>query len=100
LGIFPTNRWPAVDSNHETHVRRALHDVLVTGRTATATEAALVALLLAVDKLHVVLPSTGLSRRDLKARAKAVADGGFAGEAVRKAIEAINAATMAAITTA
>ena len=95
LGIFPVDRWPAADSSHENLVRRALHDVLVTGRTATPTEAGLVAIMLAVDKIHVVLPSTGLSRRDLKARAKVVADGAFAGEAVRKAIEAINAAIMA-----
>ena len=97
LGIFPVDRWPAADSSHENLVRRALHDVLVTGRTATPTEAGLVAILLAVDKLHVVLPSTGLSRRDLKARAKIVAEGNFAGEAVRKAIEAINAAIMSTV---
>lgn len=97
LGIFPVDRWPAADSSHETAVRRALHDVLVTGRTATPTEAGLVAILLAVDKVHVVLPSTGLSSRDLKARAKVVAEGSFAGEAVRKAIEAINVAIMTAV---
>ncbi len=97
LGIFPTNRWPAADSSHENLVRRALHDVLVTGRTATGTEAGLVAILLAVDKVHVVVGETGLTRRDLKARAKAVAAGGFASEAVRKAIEAVNAAVTASI---
>ncbi|NLF03893.1 MAG: GPP34 family phosphoprotein [Actinomycetales bacterium] len=97
LGIFPTNRWPAEDSNHEDMVRRALHDVLVTGRTATPTEAGIVAILLAVDKVHAVVVDTALSRRDLKARAKAIAEGGFASEAVRKAIEAINAAVMTSI---
>lgn len=96
LGIFPVDRWPAADSAHEEIVRRALHDVLVTGRLATPTEAGLVTILLAVDRLHRVVPSTGLSRRDLRSRAKVVADGHFAGEAVRKAIEAINAAIVSA----
>jgi len=97
LGIFPTNRWPANDSSHENMVRRALYDVLVTGRTATPTEAGIVALLHAVDKVAAVVGETGVPRRELRARAKAVAEGGFAGEAVRKAIEAVNAAVMASI---
>jgi len=100
LGIFPTSRWPAADSSHEDQVRRALFDVLVTGRSATPTEAGLVALLQAVDKVPTVFPHTGLAKRELRARAKAVAEGGFAGEAVRKAIEAINAGVMAAVTMA
>jgi|SRR5690554_1242552 len=100
LGIFPTSRWPAADSSHEDQVRRALFDVLVTGRSATPTEAGLVALLQAVDKVPTVFPHTGLAKRELRDRAKAVAEGGFAGEAVRKAIEAINASVMAAITAA
>lgn len=97
LGVFPTRRWPAADSSHEDQVRRALHDVLVTGRTATPTEAGLLAILLAVDKVHAVFPATGLSRRDLKARAKVVADTSFASEAVRKAIEAVTMGVMAAV---
>lgn len=100
LGIFPTNRWPAEDSRHEDTVRRALFDVLVTGRTPTAVEAGIVSILLAVDKVHVVFPGTGLARRELKARAKAISQGSFASEAVRKAIEAINAAVMATIVAA
>lgn len=100
LGIFPVSRWPAADSSHEEHVRRALHDVLVTGRSATGEEAAIISVLLAVDKLHLVLPDTGLPRSELKHRAKVVADSGFASEAVRKAMEAMNAAVMAAIITA
>jgi len=97
LGIFPTNRWPAADSQHEDAVRLALHDVLVTGRSATPTEAGIVAILLAVDKVHVAVEGAGVPRRELKARAKAVAEGGFASEAVRKAIEAVQAAVVASL---
>lgn len=100
LGIFPVSRWPAADSRHEGHMRRALHEVLVTGRSASSEEAAVISVLLAVDKLPLVLPDTGLSRRDLKARAKVVSETGFASEAVRQAMEAMNAAVMAAIISA
>ncbi|WP_043599479.1 GOLPH3/VPS74 family protein [Cellulomonas flavigena] len=100
LGIFPTSAWPAVDSAHEAETRRGLHDVLVVGRTATPREAALVALLVGVDGLAKVLPGTGLSKRELNARAKRVAAQDVGGEAVRKAVEAMQAAVIAASTAA
>jgi len=42
----------------------------------------------------------GLSRRELRARAAAIAEGNWASEAVRKAIEEMMAAVIAAITAA
>lgn len=98
LGIFPADRWPTVDGRREADVRRGLGDVLVRGRTPTEREVALVSLLLAVDKVHLV--SESMPRREAKARAKQVADGEPAGAAVKKAIEAVQAATIAAITAA
>lgn len=96
LGVFPVHRWPAVDSAHEDATRRGLHDVM-TGRAPTQREAALVSLLHALDQVPKVLAQEGVDKRRLKARAKEVADAGFAGEAVRQAIEAIDAAMVAVI---
>lgn len=100
LGIFPTSAWPAVDSAHEAEMRGGLHDVLVVGRTPSPREASLVALLVGVDGLAKVLPGTGLSKRELNARAKRVAAQDVGGEAVRKAVEAMQAAVVAATTAA
>ena len=98
LGIFPTTAWPASDSAHEAEMRRGLHDVLVVGRPPTAREAALVALLAGVDGLAKVMADTGLPKRELNARAKRAAPDDIGGEAVRKALEAIQSAVAAAAT--
>lgn len=97
LGLITTHAWPAADLVHERRVRDALHDVLVVGRTPTSTEAALIAVLHAVDQVLKVLGDVGVPKRELRKRAEAVAAGGFASEAVRKAVEAVTAATVATI---
>lgn len=100
LGIFPTKQWPASDSAHEDEARRGLYDVLVVGRTPQQREALLVSLLHAVDGVPKVVADGGLGKRELKTRAKAIAEGEFAGAAVRKAIEAVNTAVIASVTAA
>jgi hypothetical protein len=100
LGIFPTTRWPAVDGVHESEIRAGLRDVLVVGRTPTDHEAALVSLLQSVDKVAAVVGPVELPRGELKRRAKAIAQGEFAGEAVRRAIADMNAAVAGAVTAA
>lgn len=94
LGLFPRRAWPAVDSAHEEGVRRGLSDVLVVGRAPTPRELTLIALLDAVGQVPTVLPGSDVSRRELRRRARAVAeDGGFAATAVRKALDDAIAAT-------
>jgi len=97
LGLFPTSAWPAVDPAYEDTLRRALHDVLVVGRTPTPREAALISMLQAVDQVPRVLGEVGVPKRELRSRAKAVAQGGFADAAVRGAVEAVDAAVMAGV---
>jgi hypothetical protein len=97
LGIFPTTVWPAVDSAYEVEVRRALVEVLVTGRPPTPREASLVALLAAVDAVPKVLVGTGMPNRALKVRAKQVAADDIGGEAARRAIEAVHASMIGAV---
>ncbi len=97
LGIFPTTRWPAVDSAHEARVRAALLDVLVGGRTPTSLEATLIALLHSIGQVPKVVPTDAMSKRDLSRRAKAVAEGNVAGDAVMQAVSAVQAGITAAL---
>jgi AcrR family transcriptional regulator len=77
LGIFPTRRWPAVDTTSQDAVRRRLHEVLVQGLTPDPRTAALVSL--------------------VAQRAAAIGQGEWASAAVRSAVQAAQAATTAGI---
>jgi hypothetical protein len=102
LGVFPAQRWPAQDASHETEVRRLMTQALVQQEAPDTRTAALIALVHAVgceDKI-VDPRQYGLSRRELRRRAKEIAKGNWASEAVRKAIEEMMAAVMAATTAA
>lgn len=100
LGLFPGRRWPAADVDRARGLRDRLAVALQRGATDDARVAALVSLLAALDALHrVVVPAqVGLTRRELKERAKQIAAGEWAGKAVRDAIAGMNAAVTAAIT--
>jgi hypothetical protein len=97
LGLFPTTQWPAQDSAHERQLRQRLSDVLVVGLTPDPHTRALVSLLLAVDALPKVVGTDRADKRELKRRAKELADGEWAGAAVRKAVEAVNTAVAVSI---
>jgi hypothetical protein len=98
LGLFPTTQWMAQDSGAEKQVHQRLVDVLVVGLTPDPRTRALVSLLSAVDAVpRVVGVHHGVEKRELKRRAKALAEGEWAGVAVRKAVEAVNAAVMATV---
>jgi hypothetical protein len=100
LGLFPRTRWLAADSTHEQEVRRALTAVLVQGLEPGPRTGALVALLSAVDKAPASVDHHGVPTREVRRRAKQVAEGAWAAAAVRDAIAASVAATTAAITAA
>ncbi len=102
LGVFPTRRWPTASADHEAAVRRALTGCLVQGLTPQPRDAALVALLHAIGSTHrVVDPKEhGLKRKQLDRRAKEIADGGWASDAVRRAVEETMAAVMVAVSAA
>jgi hypothetical protein len=97
LGLFHRTRWPARDASHEDAVRRALTVVLVDGGEPDERTGALVALLHAVDGAHKTVPHAGLGDREVKRRAKEVAEGQWAAQAVRDAMAAVMAATTAAM---
>lgn len=98
LGIFPTTSWPAIDTAHETQLRAELSEVLLAGRQPSERTAALVSLLAAVDRAAKVIAAE--DRRAVKRRAKEIADGEWAGAAVKKAVDSVNAALMVAVVAA
>jgi hypothetical protein len=102
LGIFPSHRWPSDDAAHETSVRAELGTALRNGRTTEARTGALISLLLALDKVHKALDpaSVGLSEREMRVNAKRIAEGDWAAKAVRQAIKSMNAAVVAATSSA
>ena len=94
LGVFPRERWPANDATHERQLRARLHDVLIVGLASDARTSALIALLSAIDQAHKVIDVS--DRKAVKARAKEIAQGAWAGAAVRKAVQAAESAVVAA----
>src|SRR5215831_11346104 len=102
LGVFPARRWPAQDASHEAEVRRLVTQALVQQVAPDTRTAALIALVHALrceDKI-VDPRQHGMSKRELQARAEKIADGNWASEAVRKEIEEMMAAVVAAATAA
>lgn len=97
LGIFPTKRYFITAPAGADAVQRAVEDVARGYRGADAHTGSLVTLLYAVNAVHKVVEG---DKRALKRRAKEIAAGNWAGDAVRKALEAIQAGVAAAATAA
>lgn len=98
LGVFRTRSWPSTGSGVEQSLRTGLYEVLVTGRSATPREAALISMVHAVDRVPKVLGDVGVRAGELRRRAKAASEGGLADTAVRRAIDAVNAALVVVLT--
>ncbi|MGB3773304.1 MAG: GPP34 family phosphoprotein [Rhodococcus sp. (in: high G+C Gram-positive bacteria)] len=95
LGLFPTTSWPAKDSAHEDRVRMTLHTVLVEGFEPDPRSSAIIALLSAIDATPKVFPD--VDKRDLVKRAAHIAQGEWAGDAVRKAVHDVYSAVSVAV---
>lgn len=101
LGLFPTRSWPAMDTAYESGLRAELAAVLLGGAAPAQRTAALISLLSAVDAAAKVVTTS--DRRAVKGRAKEIATGEWAGAAVKKAVDSVNAAvvvSVVAVTTA
>lgn len=99
LGLFPTTRWvPAPGDGLREEVTARVRGALTGTADPEPRTAALVSLLLAAQALPRVVPD--LDRGEVRRRAREVADGDWAGAAVRSAIEEINTAVVAAAGTA
>lgn len=105
LGIFPQHCWPVQDPARVQELRQVVFGTLEQPDGANARTAGLVSLVSATDTVKEVTDGfeSALSVKDLKKRAKKIAEGDLEGAAVSKAIQdvqaAVNAAVMAAVTT-
>jgi hypothetical protein len=70
----------------------------VVGLTPDERTSALVALLVAIDHAHKVVDRGDVPARDVKRRAKEIAEGAWAADAVKDAVAAAQAAMVAAVT--
>ena len=102
LGIFPRHRWPAEDTAHEASVRAGLVRALRNGTTTDPRSGALISLLLALSAVHKAVEplSVGLSKREMNAKAQRIAEGNWAADAVRTAIDSMKTAVIAATSSA
>lgn len=98
LRVFPTVSWPQADGTRVRQLFGEIEAAVVEGVMPTSRTAAIVSLLSAVDAAPKLFPTA--NRRDVKARAKEIAEGEWAGKAVRKAVDAVNGAVIAGVTTA
>ncbi|MFD9703034.1 GPP34 family phosphoprotein [Lentzea sp. NPDC059081] len=97
LGIFPCRSYAITDERTNDEVHKSVGEVVRGYRGADARTGSLITLLHAANGVHRVFEG---DKRELKKRAKDIADGNWAGDAVRKAIQAIQAGVMAATTAA
>jgi len=102
LGIFSTTRWPAEDSVHEAGIRQQVTNALLLGQDPDERVAAIISVLAAADMLRTVVDKN--DAKTAKQRAKAIAEGNWAADGVRSAIQemqlAISAAVMVSTTVA
>jgi Golgi phosphoprotein 3 len=103
LGLFATTRYPERDPSPELTVRSELQAVLLSDQAPSDFAASLLGLLVPMDLVTRLVDRN--ERKAAKARAKAVAERGPVGDAVKSAVQqqiaavvAISAATAAATT--
>jgi len=94
LGLLPRTTWPAADTTRDNQLRRSITVCLVDGGRPDERTAALIGLLLAVDQVHkAVTANHAATKRQLKKRAKEIADGQWVAEAVKHAVAAAASAS-------
>lgn len=95
LGLVPA-RYPMIDSRPEERIRDRLRDVLAGIRDPEPADATILAVLQGLGVARKVLKEEagGLSSRALKKRIEEVAARNPAGQAVKRAVDAMNTAIM------
>jgi hypothetical protein len=89
FGLLPRTTWPAVDTSRDNQLRRMITVCLADGGRPDERTATLIALLAAVDEAHkVVSANTASTKRQLRKRAKEIAEGHWAAKAVKDAVAA------------
>ena len=89
----PVDELPEADPSAERSVRGRVRAVLIDGAEPDERTAALIAVAYAADLGRALVPDRPW--KEIKPRVKEVAEGDWAAQAVRKAIQSVNAAIMA-----
>lgn len=98
LRFIPRTHWVPRPGGPQEATRRAIEGVLLGSIPPDPRTGSLVSLLLAINAVPSLFKGLGgLSGRELKARAKTIAAGNWAGAAVSKAIADVQAAVNAAV---
>ena len=97
LGIFPTTTWTLTGSSRRPALLTGVTAALRGRADPDQRTACLISLVHAVKAEHKLVDGP---RKELRARAQAISQSDFAGPAVRKAVEAVHAAAIAAIVAA
>ncbi|MFD7308105.1 GPP34 family phosphoprotein [Promicromonospora sp. NPDC059942] len=95
LGLFPSTTWKSHDPAPEAAVRERVLAALTGSADLDEATAALISLLHATDLVRRLFPDQ--DRRELKRRAKEIADSEWAGAAVKRAIDELNAVLIAVL---
>lgn len=95
LGLFKTTRFPEANPGPERELRERLRAILTSERQPTPEDAMLIGLLRPYDLPQRLVPKD--RRKDAKARAEEVAEGGTAAAAVKDTLEGIQAAILASV---
>ncbi|WP_298988768.1 GPP34 family phosphoprotein [uncultured Pseudokineococcus sp.] len=103
LWVLPHTRYPEADGGPEDRVRGRLHDAVVVGTTPDARTAALASLVKALGLRREVFPEA--DRRATDRRLEQLAEGEWAGAAVKRSLDevvmtAVMVSTLAATSTA
>lgn len=94
LGLLPATRYPEADGSAEQELRSRVRAVLVDGAEPDERTAALIAIAHASGQGRTLVADRPW--KEIEPRAKEVAEGDWAADAVRKAIQSVNAAVVAA----
>ncbi|WP_327114382.1 GPP34 family phosphoprotein [Nocardia sp. NBC_01730] len=95
LGLFPTTAWKSANPAAEAEILQRVRGVIIEGRDTDERTGALISILHAVDLLPKLLPD--IDKRTVKQRGKEVSQGEWAGSAVHKAVQQVQAVTVAII---
>jgi hypothetical protein len=98
LGLFSYTRYPEADGGPEQRVRQRLHDAVVVGTTPDARTAALASLVKALGMRREVFPDA--DRRATDRRLAELAEGAWASDAVKKAVDEMALVVMMVTTSA
>lgn len=101
LGLFPVQRVYPVETRRDRELVQRLRDVLLAGVAPDPRTSVVVALLASIDAAwRVTGASDRRTRTAVRRRAKDIAQGQWAAEGVRRAVQAVEAAVAASTTAA